>query len=262
MNKLESWEPWGELSSGLHSGAVPGYSAGFGERADGECSIDMAENTASEKAALKVPHPEGDRMHPAYAVMLGFVLAFLVLVCGVCGGAMWWFRPQIVENSEAARELTRDIIEITLPRNYQPKGTIVWNVAYTMRIRGAYYELFAGDGVLTILEVQSRFRAEEDIRRHIRQTLLEKGGGGAELVIDDQKTVQKLFTVRGQEVPFLFQIGEDRTRRDHRYHLVEGVFEGQNGEVLIALRIDADSWNETEVEQILRSLGAKQGPPG
>ncbi|MEZ5943398.1 MAG: hypothetical protein R3C18_18540 [Planctomycetaceae bacterium] len=214
----------------------------------------MTDKTVSADKGFKPPDDKNERPHPAVAVLAGFMLAFVLLGCCVCGGGAWWFRPQLNDDDELVDPLTQDIVDIDIPKSFVPKGTITWNVAFTMWVRGAYYELLAGDGVLSIVEVRSRFRAEEDVRQHIRKTLLEKGGGGSELVIDDSLTTQKLYDIRGQEVPFLFQIGEDRTRRDHRYHIIEGVFDGKNGEVLISLRIDDDSWSEPEVETLLQSL--------
>lgn len=220
----------------------------------------MADKSALDKAALKQPDPNNERPHPVMAVLAGFMLAIVMLICCVCGGGAWWFRPQLMEDEKLADQVAHEIVDMTIPPSFQPKGTIQWNVAFTMRVQGAYYELYAGDGVLTIIEVQSRFRAEHDVRQHIRQTLLEKGGGGEELFIDNSLTVQREFTIRGQKVPFLFQIGEDRTRRNHRYHIVEGVFDGKGGEVLISLRIDEDSWNDAEVELMLKSLESAAVP--
>ena len=198
-----------------------------------------------------------ERPHPVVAVLAGFLLAFLLLCCCICGGGAWWFRPQVSEDREQAETIAHDIVDIDIPPSFQPRGSITWNVAFTMRVRGAYFELFAGDGLLSIVEVQSRFRAEADVRRHIHQTLLEKGGGGAVLVIDDSATTRKDFTIRGQQVPFTFQIGKDPTR-GRLYHIVEGVFDGRGGEVLIAMRIDDDSWSEPEIERMLQSLGASE----
>ncbi|MCA9081412.1 MAG: hypothetical protein KDA58_12685 [Planctomycetaceae bacterium] len=198
-----------------------------------------------------------ERPHPVLAVLAGFLLAFLTLAFCVCGGAAWWFRPQISDDVELAEKIAHEIVEVDIPTSFQPRGAITWNVAFTMRLRGAYYELFAGDGLLSILEVQSRFRAEADVRNHIHTTLLEKGGGGALLVIDDTATTRQNFTIHGQEVPFTFQIGKDPAR-GRLYHLVEGVFEGRGGEVLVSLRIDDDSWDQNEVELLLRSLGHGQ----
>ncbi len=213
-----------------------------------------------DKAALKQPDPNYERPHPVLAVLAGFVLAFVLLACCVCGGGAWWFRPELSQDEELAQKVTQEIVDIEIPTSFTAKGVITWNVLFTMHVRGAYYELFAGDGVLSILEVQSRFRAEEDVRQHIHQTLLEKGGGGTELVIDNTLTIQKNYDVQGKSVPFLFQIGEDRTRRDHRYHIVEGAFAGKHGEVLISLRIDDDSWSEAEVETLLKSLSGVPAP--
>jgi hypothetical protein len=164
----------------------------------------------------------------------------------------------IREDADLARALSDEIVQTSLtdvsrPQAYLPKGSIVWNVAFLLTTRGVYYERFAGDGLLMILEVNSRFRSEEDVRRHIRQTLEAKGGGGASLKIDETLTKRIPVTIRGQPVQFSFRMGKSpQTQRT--FHLVEGIFEGKSGEVMLAMRVDDEVWNEEEVLNILRSI--------
>lgn len=196
---------------------------------------------------------EPKQPHPVLVLVLGFLSAFGLAACCLCGGALWWFRPVIHEDPEQARLLTKEIANINIIDSYQPKGTIVWNVAFLLKVRGAYYERFAGDGLLMLVEVTSRFRTEEDVRRHIRQTLEEKGGGGAPLIVDDSLTKRHQVVIRGEPVEFVFKIGKS-AHTGRKYHLVEGVFEGNSGEVLLAMRVDDDVWNEEEVVQMIRSI--------
>ena len=192
--------------------------------------------------------------HPVLILVAGFVSAFMLLFCCVCGGAAWWFRPEIHDDPNRAAEVVAEIVDITIPETYQPQGTIEWNVAYAMSIRGAYYERFAGDGLLTIVEVNSRLRSEEDVRRHIRETLIRKGGGGTPLIIDDSETKKVEVEIRGGFVPFTFEIGRNPTLSEN-FHIVEGVFEGKSGDVLLAMRVNEDDWEEQSIIDMLNSIG-------
>jgi hypothetical protein len=198
--------------------------------------------SASEKMRAALPsEPRDKRTSPVLVFLTGLLSMLMILACCVCGGAAWWFRPQLRENPEDARRLVAEIAEIRIPDSLQARGTIDWNMAYLMTLRGAYFERFVGDGVLTLLEVSSRFAQDESIRQHIRQKLLEEGGNGAELVVDASRRRTDKFGPG--EIPFTFELARDpRTARE--YHLVDGVFEGRAGPVLLTLRVDDEHWKD------------------
>ncbi|MDB4743612.1 hypothetical protein OAF98_03930 [Planctomicrobium sp.] len=210
--------------------------------------------SVSKKMLAAEQSDKNQPAHPVLVLIAGFMAAVLLFFCCACGGAAWWFQPEINENPDRAREIVAEMIDIQIPDSYQPKGTIEMNVAYTMSLRGAYYERFVGDGLLTLIEVNSRFQADEDVREHIRETLMEKGGGGTPLIVDpsDAKTVQ--VDINGQLVPFEIEIGRDPPS-GRTFYIVEGVFKGKNGEVLLAMRVNEDNWEETSIIDMLQSIG-------
>ncbi len=213
---------------------------------------------SASKKMLAAEQVDKDRpTHPMLVLVAGFVSAVLLFFCCVCGGALWWFQPEIHEEPERARLLTAEIVDISIPDSYLPKGTIEWNVAFTLSVQGVYYERFVGDGLLTLIEVNSRFRADEDVRRHIRQTLMEKGGGGTPLIIDDAETKRLEYIIRGEAIPFTFEIGRDPPS-GRTFHIVEGVFDGKNGEVLLAMRVNEDNWEFSSIENMIYSIGKLQ----
>ncbi|MCA8998848.1 MAG: hypothetical protein KDA80_17750 [Planctomycetaceae bacterium] len=217
--------------------------------------------SASEKMKAARPgDPDEQKAHPLLVLLAGFASAFLLIGCCVCGGGLYWFRPEIHESPDRAREVTSEIVEITVPESYQPKGTIEWNIAYTMSLRGSYYERFIGDGLISLVEVNSRLGTHEDVRRHIRQTLLSKGGGGTPLVVNDSETTVRMFKVRGKEIPFTFEVGQDPAEPSRKFRLVEGVFDGKQGQVLLSVRVDEDHWDETAIVKMLESIGVPTEP--
>lgn len=193
--------------------------------------------------------------HPILILIAGFVSAVLLFFCCACGGAFWWFRPEVYEDPIRAEQLTSEIIDVQLPATYRPKGTIEMNVLYALRVRGVYYERIVGDGILTLIEVNSRFQADEDVRLHIRQTLMEKGGGGTPLIMDEAAAKSVQVDINGKPVTFSFEVGSEPPPSHRMYHIVEGVFTGKQGEVLLAMRVSDDDWEETSVIDMLQSIG-------
>ncbi|WP_437186596.1 hypothetical protein SH668x_003752 [Planctomicrobium sp. SH668] len=201
---------------------------------------DSKELSPSEKmrTALNHEHRES-KVRPLLAVLVGVVTTLLLISCCLCGIAAWWFRPSLSENPDLAKSLTREIINIEIPEVFQPQGAIEWNLAFLVRLRGAYYQRYVGDGVLTLLEVSTRFSTDETIRRHIRKTMLEEASGGTELIVDPQQTHQEIFKVGNQQVIFTFEVAKENSQV---FHLVEGVVTGKRGDVLVCLRVDHLHW--------------------
>ncbi|WP_437226370.1 hypothetical protein SH661x_004549 [Planctomicrobium sp. SH661] len=201
--------------------------------------------TPSEKMRAALPNDSRDsRTRPWLAILTGMFAALFLIGCCVCGIAAWWFRPLIRENPEQAKSLTQQIVDIAIPEPFQPHGLIDWNLAFVMHLRGVYYERYVGDGVLTLLEVNTQLSHDETIRNHIRKTLLEEGAGGTELIVDHSQTHREIFTISGQQIPFTFEVARDGAEI---FHLVEGVFPGKNGQVLLTMRVDELHWkNEAD----------------
>ncbi len=210
----------------------------------------------SAKTPIKSASTSPPRANPMMVLAAGGFSMLLLGMCCVCGGAFWWFKPDITEDPVQAEQMLTELVDIKIPESYQPHGTITWNVAFAMNLRGVYYERFIGDGVLALVEVTSRFRNDEDVRRHMRQTLLEKGGGGVSLVIDAAQTRKHTFIIRGEEIPFTFEIGRDPPT-GNIFHLVEGVFEGKQGDILLELRVQDEHWDEQSILDMLQSLSTK-----
>lgn len=204
---------------------------------------DSKDLTPSEKMRAALPEDPRSRIRPWLAVLTGVISAFLIIGCCLCGLGIWWFRPLIRENPEQAKALTQQMVDISIPEPFQAHGLIDWNLAFMMHLRGVYYERYVGDGVLTLLEINTRLSHDESIRQHIRKTLLEEGPGGTELVIDRSRTHRELFEIAGQQVPFTFEVARNGNDVSH---LVEGAFDGKSGQVLLSLRVDDLHWKNED----------------
>lgn len=201
------------------------------------------ELTPSEKMRAALPDEPRSRIRPWLGVLTGILSTVLFIGCCLCGLSFWWFRPLIKENPDQARTFTQQMVDISIPEPFQAQGLIDWNLAFLMHLRGVYYQRYVGDGVLTLLEINTRLSHDESIRQHIRKTLLKEGPGGTELVIDRSQTHRELFEIAGQQVPFTFEVARDGSDLTH---LVEGVFDGKSGQVLLSLRVDDLHWKNEE----------------
>ncbi len=185
-------------------------------------------------------------------MIAGGVLTVCLLTCCVCGGAVFYFRPQIEQNPEKAIALTKQVFRsITIPDRWEPQGTIELNVFHQLNVRGSYYEHPKYESVLALIHVESRWNSQASVREHIRETMIERGGGDEPMLIQERTTRE--FTVRDALLRFEFSTAKDLAT-DKTYRLVEGVVTGTTGDVLICLKIDADAWDEEEVAGMLQSI--------
>jgi hypothetical protein len=145
---------------------------------------------------------------------------------------------------------------MTVPPQFEPRGVIKWNWAFALSVRGVYYEIpdAESEGMLTFLEVQSRWMEDPGVRAHIRQALQEKGGGVRELELVESET--KDWLVRGEAVAFTAE-----TRRDpvteQTYRIIEGVVEGKSGPVWIGIRVRDDEefeWDDAIARDMIESI--------
>ncbi len=175
-------------------------------------------------------------------MVAGGMATILMLACCICGGAMFYFRPQIEQNPEKAIALTKQMFRaITIPESFEPRGTIELNVFHQLQVSGAYYEMPKVDSVLALIHVESRWSSQARIRQHIRETLLERGAAEEPLHLQEQTAQQ--VQIGKDLVRFEFSTGKDLAT-DKTYRLMEGLVPGTTGDVLICLKIDADHWQE------------------
>ena len=203
--------------------------------------------------------PSHDPLDPNVSVrrrlllmVAGGLATVLMLACCICGGAMFYFRPQIEQSPEKAIALTKQMLRvITIPESFEPRGTIELNVFHQLQVSGAYYEMPKVDSVLALIHVESRWNSQARVRQHIRETLLERGGAEEPLLIKERDVHE--VRVGPDLIRFEFATGKDLAT-DKTYKLVEGLVPGATGDVLICLKIDSDAWDEEEVLAMLQSI--------
>lgn len=185
-----------------------------------------------------------------------------IAICGICGGALYYFQPHVTEDPDAVAALMVELVTIDVPQSetskvrFHPRGTIEWNLAYMMSLRGAYYETVdpQQDGVLMFLEVTGASLQKPDVRTHIDRMLSERGGAGPPLKPSGHPDY-RVLTVRGQPAEFTFETAVDPATKDS-YRLISGVVVGNRWhDVLITLRIkSAAPWDDSVAVRMLESI--------
>lgn len=177
---------------------------------------------------------------------------FTLFLCLACGIGLYSFRPVINPDPAAAVKVQEAALDIQIPRMiFEPKGTIDWNVAFILQMRGAYFEHTKADGEIVLLHADSRFFSSPELVEHVRKTLLDKGGTGVPLKRDE--VVFRELIIQNQSVKFRFEKGRSPTN-DKPYYVVDGVVQGKTGQVLIGIRLEADAWDEAQMMGMLESI--------
>ncbi len=198
-------------------------------------------------------HPAEGRarrwLHRALVILL---LGGLVAIGVVCAVAINRVRPRVVEDPARVVELTGSLLDIDVPEGFRPRGTIEWSAGTLGSVRGAYYDVAEGDGLLMFVAVDSRYSQRAAVREHIERVLRDEAGDTADLVRDGPAQTRDV-PIRGEAVPFTFQTRRDKSGQEHR--LVEGVIEGTEGvgQVLIAVRFRSEG--PLTEEAVVRMLG-------
>ena len=200
-------------------------------------------------AGFSEPKP---RSRLATIVATLFTLLLLAL-CGLCGAGLYYFRPTIDDDIARVGVVEAEMLRINVPPEFEPRGTIEWDFFWLVLMRGVYYELPAGDGMLMLLQVDSRLMQEQDVREHVERTLREKGGGGIPLTIISSG--DRTEFVQDKTITFRERVGQSPADNT-KYRLIEGVVDGHAGKVLVAFRIAEDVWEERQalVERTIKGI--------
>jgi len=193
------------------------------------------------------------RASRAWTFVLAVTLSLLVGSCGLCGVFLSRQWPTFEHDPIAAEALTTEMLSIEIPANFEPQGTIEWNVWLLLDMRGAYFAHTVEDGELSLLEVDSRFIEQPDFRQHIIHSLHQHGAGSG-FDLNVKQTETKTFDVNGEQVPFEFLTAEDRSTGEGR-RLVDGVVTLNGRPVLVSLWVDEEIWDEAMVERLIESIG-------
>jgi len=191
-----------------------------------------------------------------------FLSVGTIAICGLCGGAMYYFQPHVSEDPASVQPLLDELVTIRIPQSdadpvrFTPRGTIQWNLAFLMSLRGVYFQTAdtRQDGVLMFLEVNGASLQKPDVRTHVDRMLKERTGMGSPLKTRGDPDYQVLM-VRGQPAEFTFETAVDPAS-DVRYRLISGVIPGNRWhDVLITLRVNSEPpWDDSVAISMIESI--------
>lgn len=196
-------------------------------------------------------------------VAMLFLTVGSAAICGLCGGALYYFQPHVATGPADVEALLPEMLTISIPQSatdgpvpFRPHGTIRWNLGFLVTLRGAYFETVDEelDGMLMFLEVDGSSLDKPKSRAHVERVLREREGGAGQLLPTGIPATRSLL-VRDRLVDFRFETGIDPDT-SQQYRMISGVVTGnRGGEVLIALRIkQAPPWNDALAEQMMESI--------
>jgi len=208
------------------------------------------------------PYGSAPRSSPVTVAVL-FLSVGSAAICGLCGGALYYFQPHVSQDAADVQALVPELLTISIPElpgdapvQFRPYGTIRWNIAFMMTLRGAYFETVDEelDGVLMLLEVDGSSLDKPNVRSHVERVLREREGGGAQMIPTGTPEVRALL-VRREPVDFTFETGIDPAT-SQQYRLISGVVLGnRGGEVLVAFRIrNEPPWDDALAERMIESI--------
>lgn len=199
------------------------------------------------------PPEERNVLARVVTIFLGFGTAAIV---GACFAGAYFFFPRVDEEPSAVADVMDGMLDIDIPAVFEPRGTIEWNMALVMTMRGAYFEPVDSErnGILLFVQVEGGSGDKPEVREHIENVLWQDGSATEQLVLETESHEERMVLVRGDPVPFVFETATDAQTKT-TYRLVHGVVEGVEGPVLIALRMQVDSgWNDETAVAMLRSI--------
>lgn len=207
----------------------------------------MASRSQSAAEAPRQQREPGTSRSVLSTIASALFFGGCLLICGLCAGGLYFFQPDVRDDPAAVGPLMAEMLDISIPAQFEPRGVIEWNWAFAMSMRGAYYEMpdAESEGMLMFLEVQSHWGTDDPgVEAHIRQALREKGGGVRELELVEETTEQ--YQVGDETVAFTLETRRDAVT-DQTYRVIDGVVEGKSGPVRIGIRV-RDHWTRDGVE--------------
>ncbi|MBN2583116.1 MAG: hypothetical protein JXL80_08610 [Planctomycetes bacterium] len=194
-------------------------------------------------------------------LILGIVFGGLFLLC--CGGVvvfMLYMRQYAADNfsEDPVRvvEVTDTVTQIDVPEGLDP--TVSMNMKIPFSDQSVMVMVFYADkdtqSVLCLISMGEAFgpQNQQQMRQSLDQQLRAQGFGDQEdIVIEESRELE--LEIRGQPVTFTIAKGTGRNSQTARIQ-ANGVFEGEQGPVMLVFEGDAETYPEETVVKMLESI--------
>ncbi|MGQ0633919.1 MAG: hypothetical protein ACT4QC_04875 [Planctomycetaceae bacterium] len=211
------------------------------------------------------PNLEGPQRRSSSAsrwlVAVGIIGGICLLVC--CGGVLgvgWWVSHLVenaaIEDPEKVRELSRQIVEIDVPPQFEPvQGS---DIMFFRMV--SYRHKTEPEGELTLVEANQQAGAHDFSIDDEPADLSPAGEGQAEgdspeAENSDADAVHyetREFEVAGS--PVTFEVGAYKSDAGHPLRSVSGSFRGRRGQVTLSVVAPEDELNDAALERLMKSI--------
>lgn len=174
------------------------------------------------------------------------VVIVTVLLPSVLGPALSQYTEQnFAESPEEAAKIGQEIVSYELPAGYQEQfGMSFLGVKMVAIVDDSQ------DSVIMLMEFPNSMAADQEaMRQQLQQTWSQQGGSGN---LNTQFISSEEVTIRDQTVTLSTYEGSDD--QGNQVRQVIGVFEGENGIVMLMTVAPLDQWDEEAFDQFIESL--------
>lgn len=191
------------------------------------------------------PQPQGNGCGKIFLILLAIGGFLSLMLCCAGGIFVYWVSQQfsITVDATKIREMTGQIVEITIPAELEPKfgGEIK-----KINMRGVFYadEKANEEQALILLGFPENAK-QADKESTLNQTKQNKN-------LKIEKTEEKMFKVRGEEKKFIVQTGKDDNDKEMKQ--VIGEFKGKTDQVLFMLIGVPDKITDEKLQGILDTV--------
>ena len=207
------------------------------------------------------PKKKGMSTTAKVLITLGCVFGGFLLLC--CGGVMYTgyqARNAVSEDPTVVAEVTKEIAEIDIPPQFQPKVSMNMDFWFMpVKMRFVVYHTRGNTGSLTLMEFVDPNAKEGEFgprdRDQVRQQMRQQNQGQNVRDLDIEKSHTRRFQIRGKEVAFRFAKAVDPQTKT-AFRQVRGAFPGRikNSRVVLVLQLPEDEYNEDRVVRMIESI--------
>lgn len=191
-------------------------------------------------------------------IILLCVFGGIGLLC--CGGVVYigfQFKNGFSEDPETVVSVTKKIAEIEIPATFSPVASVNFDFwFFPAKVRMVIYQAKDQGGVLTLMEMVIPGAADDKAQeQQFRQNMKQQGQGQNIRDLTIKKSVQKKFTIRGEEIAFTFAEAVDEASKE-KFRQVRGVFPGKEkgSAVMLMLQLREKQYKEAEVVKMIKSI--------
>jgi len=179
--------------------------------------------------------------------------AMLLLCCGGVGAVVFYFKNAVSADPVIIAQVAKEIADLETPADFQPRSSMNLTVA-GVGMRIAIYAPPNNDGSLSLTDMPGQNADAQSLHAQmeaqIRQQLAMQGLQH-QITVREPRTLD--FEIRGKPANFIVQKGTD-VQSNKDFIEAIGTFQGKQGPSMLLIQLPAETYNDEQVDQIIRSI--------